>query len=196
MLLINALNSLIVENRNEVSTNDLPSYLYHVSTNYSKVINSGVLLAKSGLDSGGLGGTESVGVSLVVDENVAKNIFDELVLINNINSSSSEHELLKILENIPDSDRRDFVLSEYERNLKTDQKPKTAALMALRLSRISLKFYGKPFHGIIIFKEENIKNKDIGIVKINKNNIPADVKIIEGADTDFGEIRVLGDIPL
>lgn len=168
----------------------------HITTNYNDVIKSGILLAKSGLDSGGLGGTESIGVSFVSDINIAKNIYNELNLINNINNSKNEKEVLKIINNIDDGERKNFILTEYNRTIDVYMNFKTAALMAIRLSRNSLNFYDKPYYGIIIFNEDNIINKDIGIIKIHKNKIPNDVKIIEGVDKNLGEIRVLGDIKL
>jgi hypothetical protein len=183
------------ENRSSISKNILPNYLYHVTTNYNKVINSGVLLAKSGLDSGGLGGTESFGVSFVTNLDIAKNIKDELTLINKINNSTNEKEILETINNI-DEERKQFILNEYNRTIDVYKRFDYAALMAIRLSRNSLKFSNKPFYGLVIFHEENIKNKDIGIIKINKNSIPDDVDIIEGVDKDLGEIRVLGNISL
>lgn len=184
------------ENRSIINKNDLPEYLYHVTTNYTKVINSGILLSKSGLESGGLGGTESVGVSFVTDADIAKNIYDELILLNRVNNSKNEEEVLKLINEIEDTERREFILSEYKRTIDVYKRFDIAALMAIRLSRNSLKFTNKPFHGIVIFHEENIKNKDIGILKINKNLIPNDTVIINGVDTDLGEIRVLGNVPL
>jgi hypothetical protein len=183
------------ENRSSISKIILPNYLYHVTTNYNKVINSGVLLAKSGLDSGGLGGTESFGVSFVTNLDIAKNIKDELTLINKINNSTNEKEILETINNI-DEERKQFILNEYNRTIDVYKRFDYAALMAIRLSRNSLKFSNKPFYGLVIFHEENIKNKDIGIIKINKNSIPDDVDIIEGVDKDLGEIRVLGNISL
>ena len=189
-------STILNENRSSISKNILPNYLYHVTTNYNKVINSGVLLAKSGLDSGGLGGTESFGVSFVTNLDIAKNIKDELTLINKINNSTNEKEILETINNIDDEERKQFILNEYNRTIDVYKRFDYAALMAIRLSRNSLKFSNKPFHGLVIFHEENIKNKDIGIIKINKNSIPDDVDIIEGVDKYLGEIRVLGNISL
>jgi len=190
-----AIREYLNENRSSISKIILPNYLYHVTTNYNKVINSGVLLAKSGLDSGGLGGTESFGVSFVTNLDIAKNIKDELTLINKINNSTNEKEILETINNI-DEERKQFILNEYNRTIDVYKRFDYAALMAIRLSRNSLKFSNKPFYGLVIFHEENIKNKDIGIIKINKNSIPDDVDIIEGVDKDLGEIRVLGNISL
>ena len=106
------INSIIKEylneNRNILNKDILPNYLYHVTTNYNDVIKSGILLAKSGLDSGGLGGTESIGVSFVSDINIAKNIYNELNLINNINNSKNEKKFLKIINNIDDGERKNL----------------------------------------------------------------------------------------
>lgn len=183
-------------NRKTVNKVDLPQFLYHVTTNYNQVLNSGVLKAKSGLQSGGLGGTESVGVSFVLEEKVAKNIFDELTLINNINNSENEKEALKVINNIEDSDRKEFILKQYEDTIDIYESFHTTLLIALRITRTNFNFLNKPFHDLVIFNEQNIKNKDISIIKINKNKIPNDVKIIEGVDKHLGEIRVLGDVPI
>lgn len=184
------------ENRNPIRKDDLPQFLFHVTTNYNAVLSSGVLKAKSGLDSGGLGGTESLGVSFVLDEKIANNIFNELILINNINNSKNERDALTVINNIKDIDRKEFILNEYNRTIDVYKRFDYALLMALRLSRNSLKFSSKPFYGLVIFHEENIRNKDIGIIKINKNKIPNNVKIIEGVDKDLNEIRVLDDVSI
>ena len=184
------------ENRDSIYRADLPKYLYHVTTNYEKVISSGVLLAMSGLKSGGLGGTESFGVSFTKYKDIAQNICDELSLINDVNNSVSEEDLFNIIQNITDSERKDFILEEYKRTLSVYNNFRYAALMALRLTRNSNRFIDRPYHGLIIFHEENIKNKDIGIIKINTNDIPKDLDIIDGVDKDLGEIRILGDIKL
>jgi hypothetical protein len=188
--------NIIKESRKSIDINELPTYLYHVTTNYKKVLSDGVLLAKSGLDSGGMGGTESIGVSFVTDKNIAKNIYDELKLINDINNCKNEEELFKVIDNIQDKERKDFILKEYNRTIDVYKNFDYAALMAIRLTRNSLKFSNKPYHGLIIFHEKNIRNKDIGIIKINKDKLTKDVEIIEGVDFDLGEIRVLGDVYL
>lgn len=187
--------NLILE-KEKIDRNKLPQHLYHVTTNYDAVIESGVLRAKSGMDSGGLGGTESHGVSFVLDQKTAKIIYDELELINQINNSKSEDEALSVVNNIGDYDRKEFVLSEYKRTISVYKDYITTLLMALRITRNSLKFQGKSFYGIIIFNEKNIRNKNIGIIKVNSDNIPLDVDIVKGVDEDFNEIRVLGDVPL
>lgn len=184
---------LISENRKTIQIDSLPTYLYHVTTNYNKVISDGVLLANSGLDSGGLGGSESFGVSFVTNLKYAIAIKDELDMLNRINGGQNP---VDVFESIKDEERKIFLSREYDRTLSVYKEPITTALMALRLSRYSLKFSDRPFHGIIIFNEKNIKNKDIGILKVSKNSIPADSNIIEGADTELGEIRVLSNINL
>jgi hypothetical protein len=188
--------NIIKESRKKINIIELPKYLYHVTTNYKKVLSDGVLLAKSGLDSGGLGGTESIGVSFITDDTIAKNIYDELKLINDINNCKNEEELFKVIDNIQDKERKDFILKEYNRTIDVYKNFDYAALMAIRLTRNSLKFSNKPYHGLIIFHEKNIRNKDIGIIKINKDKLTKDVEIIEGVDFDLGEIRVLGDVYL
>jgi len=132
----------------------------------------------------------------VLDRKTAKNIYDELELINQINNSKSEDEALSAIQTIDDEQRRDFILSEYRRTFSVYKDYVTTLLMALRLTRNSLKFKGESFHGIIIFNEKNIRNKNIGIIKVNKDSIPPDVNIIKGVDEDLNEIRVLGDVPL
>lgn len=186
----------IVESRVRVNWDNLPEILYHVTTNKDAVLSSKTLLAKKGLDSGGLGGTESNGVSFVSDINIAKAIYNELNLLNNINSSRNEDEVLSILGSIDDDIRKDIVVNEYHRTREVYNDPITTALMALRLSRNSSKTSGKPYNGLIIFNEKNIKDKSIGIIKISKNSIPKDVEIIEGVDKHLGEVRVLSDIKL
>ena len=186
----------INENRKSINYNTLPDVMYHVTTNYNKVIESGVLLAKSGLDSGGLGGTDSVGVSFVSDINIANSIFDELVLLNKVNGAKNETEILKVLNDIPNKERRDFIIAQYDYTLSVYKDPHDTAIMAIRLSRYSSKFNHEYFSKIIIFHEENIKNKDIGIIKVHKSKISPDTQIIEGVDKDLGEIRVLSDIKL
>jgi hypothetical protein len=188
--------TLIRENRKTIDRDKLPDVLYHVTTAYKDVLRDGVLRAKSGLDSGGLGGTESTGVSFVTDIIVAQNIENELILINRINSSSNEKELTDILKSIPDKERREFIMEQYNRTIDVYKDPKLSALMALRLSRISLKFSHCHFQGIVIFNEKNIKDKDIGIIEVKTEKIPKNVTIIEGVDINLGEIRVLGDVEL
>jgi len=188
--------NIINESRKSIDINELPTYLYHVTTNYKKVLSDGVLLAKTGLDSGGMGGTESIGVSFVTDKNIAKNIYDEFNLINDINNCKNEEELFKVINNIKDEERKEFIIKEYNRTIGVYKNFNTSALMAIQLSRHSLKFSGKPYRGLVIFNQKNIKNKDIGIIKINKNKISKDTEIIEGVDFDLGEIRVLGDVYL
>lgn len=190
------LSDFINESRLNIPHNELPDTLYHVTTNYSKVIESGVLLAKSGLESGGLGGTESVGVSFVGNKDIAKSIYDELVLINTVNSAKNENDILSIIDSIEDNDRKKFILAEYHSTLPIYKDHIETTLMALRLSRNALKFHGKPFYGLVIFHEENIKDKDIGIIEVSKNNIPKNTNIIEGVDKDLGEVRVLGNVYL
>jgi hypothetical protein len=196
MSLRNLLSEQSVHGRSEINIETLPLILYHVTTNYHKVISSGVLLAKSGLDSGGLGGTESMGVSFVTNRKIAEAIYDELNLLNRINGSNTENEVISVLNTIQDSERRDFVLTEYMRTIDVYKRPDYAALMALRLSRNSSKFNDRAFHGLVIFHEENIKNKDIGVIEIDKNRIASNTPILPGVDTYLGEIRVLGDVYL
>jgi hypothetical protein len=185
-----------IENRKVIHRDDLPMYLWHVTTNYKEVINSGVLKAASGLESGGLGGSESFGVSFVLNEEVAVDIFNELNIINDINNSKTEKEALSIIDKIDDIERRNFILNEYDRTISVYKRYHYALLMALRLSRNSFKFSEKPYYGLIIFNEVNINNKNINIIKIHKDEIPSDLKIIEGADTHLNEIRILGDVPI
>ena len=139
------------ENRNSISKHDLPQFLYHVTTNYNSVLNSGVLKAKSGLDSGGLGGTESLGVSFVLEESIANNIFNELILLNNINNSKNESDALTVINNMKDIDRKEFILNEYKRTIDVYKRFDYALLMALRLSRNSLKFSSKFFLILLYF---------------------------------------------
>ena len=185
-----------INDRLEISLNRLPNTLYHVTTNNQAVLSSGVLKAQSGLDKGGLGGTESVGVSLVTDKNVAINIYNELKLINFANSVTDNSGVEEFLNMIDDLDRRDIVKSEFDRTISIDKDYSITLIGALRLTRIMLKFSDKPFHNLVIFNESNIKNKDIGIIEVNKNNINPDTKIIEGVDKHLGEVRVLGDIKI
>lgn len=183
-----------INGRLEISLNDLPNTLYHVTTNKTAVLSSGVLKAQSGLNSGGLGGTESVGVSLVTDKNVAITIYNELNLINAANNVNSETELKEFFNLIDDADRREVVNSEFNRTISLYKDYAVTLIGALQLTRNMLRFSDKPFHNLVIFNESNIKNKDIGIIEVNKNNINPDTKIIDGVDKHLGEIRVLGDI--
>lgn len=185
-----------INGRLEISLNNLPDTLYHVTTNNQAVLSSGVLKAQSGLDKGGLGGTESVGVSLVTDKNVAITLFNELRLINFANSVNSEDGVNEFLNMIDDVDRSGVVKNEYDRTISLHKDYSVSLIGALELTRIMLKFSDKPFHNLVIFNESNIKNKDIGIIEVNKNNINPDTKIIEGVDKHLGEIRVLGDIKI
>lgn len=198
----NRIKNIVLEymsdNRKTIPISELPDKLYHVTTNHKDVMSSGILLAKKGFNSGGLGGTESFGISFVLDYNIAKNIYNELSLINDINNATSEKEILNTINNLDDVDRKKYLLSEYTyyQTKLLYNNPKTSILMALRLTRIQKEFSNKPYHNIIIYNEENIKNKDIGIITINKNNISNNTKIIEGVDKHLGEIRVLGNIKL
>lgn len=184
---------LIAENRKTIQIDSLPTYLYHVTTNYHKVMSDGVLMANSGFNSGGLGGSESFGVSFVTDLKHAIAIKDELDILNRVNGGQNP---VDVFESIKDEERKIFLNREYERTLSVYQEPVTTALMALRLSRYSQKFSDRPFHGIIIFNEKNIKNKDIGIIRVGKKLIPSYSEIIEGADAELGEIRVLSNVNL
>jgi hypothetical protein len=185
-----------INSRLEISLNSLPNTLYHVTTNYQAVLSSGVLKAQSGLDKGGLGGTESVGVSLVTDKNIAINIYNELKLINFANSVTDNSGVEEFLNMIDDLDRRDIVKNEFDRTISLYKDYSVALIGALQLTRVMLKFSGKPFHNLVIFNESNIKSKDIGIIEVNKNNINPETKIIQGVDKHLGEIRVLGDIKI
>lgn len=182
--------------RSEISLDTLPDTLYHVTTNKQAVLSSGVLKAQSGLNSGGLGGTESVGVSLVTDKNVAIAIYNELNLINAANNVNSEGGVKGFLNMIDDSDRREVIKSEFDRTISLYKDYAITLIMALQLTRNMFRFSDKPFYNIVIFNESNIKNKDIGIIEVNKNNINPDTKIIDGVDKHLGEIRVLGDIKI
>lgn len=185
-----------LNSRSEISLDTLPDTLYHVTTNKQAVLSSGVLKAQSGLNSGGLGGTESVGVSLVTDKNVAIAIYNELNLINAANNVNSETGVKEFFNLIDDADRREVVNSEFDRTISLYKDYAVTLIGALQLTRNMLRFSDKPFHNLVIFNESNIKNKDIGIVEVNKNNINPDTKIIEGVDKHLGEVRVLGDIKI
>lgn len=186
---------LIRENRKPIQWEDLPDKLYHVTTNYKKVISEGVLRMMSGLDSGGLGGTESVGVSFVPDRKTAEVICDELELLNMVNNSEG-HDPESVIDQIQDEERREFVKKEYTRTIGVYKEPVTAILMALRLTRNMSRFKDRGFYRVLIFMEKNIKNKDIGIITVDKDNVPKNIDIIEGVDVELGEIRVLGNIQL
>lgn len=185
-----------LDGRSEISLDTLPDTLYHVTTNKQAVLSSGVLKAQSGLNSGGLGGTESVGVSLVTDKNVAIAIYNELNLINAANNVNSETEVKEFFNLIDDADRREVVNSEFDRTISLYKDYAVTLVGALQSTRNMFRFSDKPFHNIVIFNESNIKNKDIGIIEVNKNNINPDTKIIDGVDKHLGEVRVLGDIKI
>ena len=185
-----------LDGRSEISLDTLPDTLYHVTTNKQAVLSSGVLKAQSGLNSGGLGGTESVGVSLVTDKNVAIAIYNELNLINAANNVNSETEVKEFFNLIDDADRREVVNSEFDRTISLHKDYAVTLMGALQLTRNMFRFSDKPFYNIVIFNESNIKNKDIGIIEVNKNNINPDTKIIDGVDKHLGEVRVLGDIKI
>lgn len=185
-----------INSRLEISLTVLPNTLYHVTTNKKAVLSSGVLKAQSGLNSGGLGGTESVGVSLVTDKNVAITIYNELNLINAANNVNSETEVKEFFNLIDDADRREVINSEFNRTISLYKDYAVTLIGALQLTRNMFRFSDKPFHNLVIFNESNIKNKDIGIIEVNKNNINPDTKIIEGVDKHLGEVRVLGDIKI
>jgi hypothetical protein len=185
-----------INNRLEISLNSLPDTLYHVTTNYKSVMSAGVLKAQSGLDKGGLGGTESVGVSLVTDKKFAINIYNELILINAANGVDNEEKLNIFFDMINDDERKNVVVSEYERTINVYNDYSICLTQALKITRNMFRFSSKPFFNIVIFNEKNIKNKDIGIIEVDKSGINSDTKIIKGVDKDLGEIRVLGDINL
>jgi hypothetical protein len=190
------LKNILRENRKEVSWESLPNTLYHVTTSKNKVLQSGYLKSQAGLENGGLGGTESVGVSLVTDYQVAKNIYDELYLINLANSLNDVQQLPFFLSKISDDDRKKDIKEHFNFYHEVYNNISDTLIMMLRLHRDSYKNINKPYYGIIIFNETNIKDKDISIIKVSKNNIPKDAKIIEGVDVDFGEIRVLTDVKI
>jgi len=183
-------------NRAEIKRSQLPEYLYHVTTNYAAVRRDGKLKAMSGLDNGGLGGTESVGVSLIPNKGDAIAIKDELELINAVNMASSDQEVLSILSGITDDERREYVLKNYHHYFSFRKDAHISALEALNLSRMSYLFNDKPFSGIVVYFAKNIKNKDIGIVRVRTDDIPNDIRMIQGVDKDMGEVRVLGDVPI
>lgn len=186
---------LIRENRKPIQWEDLPDKLYHVTTNYKKVISDGVLRMMSGLDSGGLGGTESVGVSFVPDPKTAEAICDELELLNMVNNSEGRDPEF-VIGQIRDVERREFVKEQYVGTISVHKDPVTTILMALRLTRNMSRFKDRGFYRVLIFMEKNIKNKDIGIITVNKDSISKNNDIIEGVDVELGEIRILGNIHL
>jgi hypothetical protein len=190
------LKNILRENRKEVSWESLPNTLYHVTTAKNKVLQSGYLKSQAGLENGGLGGTESVGVSLVTDYQVANNIYEELYLINLANSLTNVEQLPMFLSKISDDDRKRNIKDYFNYYYEVYNTVSDTLIMMLRLDRDSYKNINKPYYGIIIFNESNIKDKDISILKVSKNNIPKDAKIIEGVDVDFGEIRVLTDVKI
>lgn len=190
------LKNILRENRKEVSWESLPNTMYHVTTAKNKVLQSGYLKSQAGLENGGLGGTESVGVSLVTDYQVAKNIYEELYLINLANSLTNVEQLPMFLSKISDNDRKKNIKDYFNYYYEVYNTISDTLIMMLRLDRDSYKNINKPYYGIIIFNESNIKDKDISILKVSKNNIPKDAKIIEGVDVDFGEIRVLTDVKI
>jgi len=190
------LKNILRENRKEVSWESLPNTMYHVTTAKNKVLQSGYLKSQAGLENGGLGGTESVGVSLVTDYQVAKNIYEELYLINLANSLTNVEQLPMFLAKISDNDRKKNIKDYFNYYYEVYNTISDTLIMMLRLDRDSYKNINKPYYGIIIFNESNIKDKDISILKVSKNNIPKDAKIIEGVDVDFGEIRVLTDVKI
>ena len=182
--------------RKEINVASLPPVLYHVTTNLPAVQSSGVLRAQSGMENKGLGGTESVGVSLVPDLETAKAIRDELRTISRCNQIKSLEQAEQFLQTL-DDERRAIVEGEFRLRVSAlKEQPNTAMLMGLRTSRNSFKLNHKPYNGMVIFFESNINmpEKHIGIVKVSSKNITSSV--IEGVDRHYKEVRVLGDIPL
>jgi len=200
-----------------VSPKDLPSTIYHVTTRADAVEQSGMLKGFAGLESGGLGGHNTEGVSLTSSREDAINIKRQMTRV--IELAHTDEDLDVVLGNWAREDERiskipvgqlDDAVSNAMNFYRINSQSSsyvgdTAALARLRIEtgrsyRSAAAHRGAP-QDVIIFGTDfsKLQPDDVQIFEV-----PKDALFVSGgavldkvAPGDFlHEVRVYGDVPM
>jgi hypothetical protein len=177
-------NAGVPESRN-MPYKDAPSRMYHVTFAGKAIRKAGKLLASSGLGTGGIGGTESVGVSFYDNASDAEVLRNELDLISQANAIENEEEAQAFIDRLQESKGRSFQ-ENYNLRRKVDDKVSDSLREVLRLERMRV-------NGPVIFREKTLPaNQSPEIIEASKEDIPESTRILRGVDKN--EVRVLSNV--
>ena len=193
---------------NPIDKYDLPETVYHVTTNFSAIRESGFIQASSG---GGLGGSHKDSVSVTVDTNVAEQLaYDMQMYASLYRSQSNEAVLSRLREEFDRLDMTGF--DEIERTMGTYMRPESPETFESTLDSITSLFFnmrsnqGKGRNPIIlsgVWREDSpwrsIDPENIGIIDVPRSAIPDDALILDydiGEDYGLEEARIYADIAI
>jgi hypothetical protein len=183
---IDELNSSrrIPESRN-MPYRDVPSRMYHVTFAGEAIRRAGKLLASYGIATGGIGGTESVGVSFYDNIEDAELLRDELDLISRANGIDTEEEAQAFIDRLQELKGRSFQ-ENYNLRRRVDAEVADSLREVLQLERVRV-------NGPVIFGADVLPaNQSPEIVEVFKEDIPENTRVLRGVDKN--EVRVLSNV--
>lgn len=186
---------------------EIPNKLYHVTTNKKEVLNSGTLKAGA---KGGFGGGQLRGVSFTSDYTIAQRMVNgikgAIILFNCDNMDEIEKTLIQIANtdsefagvDVTDKAKSSIKYMKFRREKSSEPLIDTIEMgyrqYLMEIERKSDKLINPILLGTEYLKGLNVEN--VGIITVNKNNIPDKAAVIEGTDYFLKEIRVLSEVSI
>jgi len=186
---------------------DVPDEIFHVTSNLPAIRSDGVIRSVVGENAGMGGGFVEGSVSTTINREVAERLQTDLKALVEVLNESNQEKVYNILENASRSLGLDASDSEILTNILKQEFPNFTPEMRPsifeRWSVLRDGIFDITHSGIMAEQNaefiKNINPNDIGIVTINKNQIPKtalvsnfDIGFPQGSD----EIRIYSDIPL